>query len=91
MRPVEAGTFCRIPHDIKTIMKGTKNYEREGNVSGYSYHDKYHIADTDILYVIDDKALLEKVSEQGLVFVREERNWLNTAKQYLPVYERLTQ
>lgn len=42
-----------------------------------------------IIEVIDDKELLTQISEQGLVFVREERNWLNTAKQYLPVYERL--
>jgi hypothetical protein len=32
---------------------------------------------------------LTKVSEQGLSFVRDERNWLNTAKQYLPVYQKL--
>lgn len=43
-----------------------------------------------IVATIDDAELLTKVSEQGLAFVREERNWLNTAKQYLPVYERLT-
>jgi PEP-CTERM/exosortase A-associated glycosyltransferase len=43
-----------------------------------------------IVAIIDDTELLTQVSEQGLAFVREERNWLNTAKQYLPVYERLT-
>lgn len=43
-----------------------------------------------IIEVIDNKVLLNKISEQGLLFVRENRNWLNTAKQYLPVYERLT-
>lgn len=43
-----------------------------------------------IVEVIDNEILLKKISEQGLAFVREDRNWLNTAKQYLPVYERLT-
>ncbi len=42
-----------------------------------------------ILAVIDDRALLQQISEAGLNFVREQRNWLNTAKQYLPVYQRL--
>jgi PEP-CTERM/exosortase A-associated glycosyltransferase len=42
-----------------------------------------------IVEVIDNEILLKKISEQGLAFVREDRNWLNTAKQYLPVYERL--
>jgi PEP-CTERM/exosortase A-associated glycosyltransferase len=42
-----------------------------------------------IISTIDDTALLTKVSEQGLLFVRDERNWLNTAKQYLPVYQKL--
>ncbi len=42
-----------------------------------------------IISVIDDKELLTNVSEQGLSFVRDERNWLNTAKQYLPVYQKL--
>jgi len=42
-----------------------------------------------ILEVIDNKELLIQISEQGLSFVRDERNWLNTAKQYLPVYQKL--
>ncbi len=42
-----------------------------------------------ILTVIDDEMLLRRVAEKGLAFVREQRNWLNTAKQYLPVYEKL--
>lgn len=42
-----------------------------------------------VLEVIDDQDLLKQISEQGLSFVRDERNWLNTAKQYLPVYQKL--
>ena len=42
-----------------------------------------------VLEVIDEQDLLEQISEQGLSFVRDERNWLNTAKQYLPVYQKL--
>lgn len=42
-----------------------------------------------VVSIIDDEELLLKVSEKGLTFVREQRNWLNTAKQYLPVYQRL--
>ena len=43
-----------------------------------------------IVAVIDDSTLLHGVTEKGLAFVQNERNWLNTAKQYLPVYQRLT-
>ncbi len=46
------------------------------------------LADT-VVKVIDDEALLQNIANAGLDFVREERNWLNTAKQYLPVYEKL--
>lgn len=42
-----------------------------------------------IISTIDNTELLTKISEQGLSFVRDERNWLNTAKQYLPVYQKL--
>lgn len=60
MRPVEKGTFCRIAEDTRTAMKGTKNYEREGNLNNYSYHQDIHMADTDILYVVDDNAFDKK-------------------------------
>ena len=43
-----------------------------------------------IIETIDDNALLKIVAEQGLTYVKEQRNWLNTAKKYLPVYEKLT-
>ena len=43
-----------------------------------------------ILEVIDDEPLINSVAEQGLIFVQEQRNWLNTAKQYLPVYQKLS-
>jgi PEP-CTERM/exosortase A-associated glycosyltransferase len=42
-----------------------------------------------IIETIDNTELLTQISEQGLSFVRDERNWLNTAKQYLPVYQKL--
>jgi PEP-CTERM/exosortase A-associated glycosyltransferase len=42
-----------------------------------------------ITATIDDKELLTKVSDAGLLYVQNERNWLNTAKQYLPVYQKL--
>lgn len=42
-----------------------------------------------ITATIDNKELLTKVSDAGLQYVQNERNWLNTAKQYLPVYQKL--
>jgi lipopolysaccharide/colanic/teichoic acid biosynthesis glycosyltransferase len=39
--------------------------------------------------IIDDNELLTKVSEEGLLYVQNDRNWLNRAKQYLPVYQKL--
>lgn len=43
-----------------------------------------------VLRYIDDSALLSQLIVQGLAFVRDERNWLNTAKAYLPIYRSLT-
>lgn len=43
-----------------------------------------------ITEVIDDNERLTEVSDNGVEFVTNERNWLNTAKQYLPVYQKLT-
>jgi len=62
----------------------------EHNKTGFlfSADDAQALAES-ILNVIDDEKLLTAVSNKGLEFVTEERNWLNTAKQYLPVYERL--
>jgi PEP-CTERM/exosortase A-associated glycosyltransferase len=42
-----------------------------------------------ITATIDDEELLTKVSDAGLLYVQNERNWLNTAKQYLPIYQKL--
>jgi len=39
-----------------------------------------------VLDIIDDEDLLIHVANQGLDFVNKERTWLNTAKQYLPIY-----
>lgn len=62
----------------------------EDNKTGFLFPaDNASALAAKVIEVIDNKALLEEISEQGLTFVREERNWLNTAKQYLPVYERL--
>ncbi|GAA5135480.1 TIGR04063 family PEP-CTERM/XrtA system glycosyltransferase [Thalassotalea piscium] len=62
----------------------------EDNKTGFLFPaDNSSALATKVLEVIDNTSLLTEISEQGLTFVREERNWLNTAKQYLPVYERL--
>ena len=55
VRPVEKGTFCMIPEDLKKELKSTKSYLRVGNVHGQSYHKDIHVADADVLYVIDEK------------------------------------
>ncbi len=63
----------------------------EHNKTGFLFEaDNSDALANTILNVIDDAELLTEISEAGLVFVTEERNWLNTAKQYLPVYERLS-
>lgn len=62
----------------------------EDNKTGFLFPaDNANALASKIIEIIDNKELLKEVSEQGLTFVKEERNWLNTAKQYLPVYERL--
>jgi len=61
----------------------------EHNQTGFLFpaDDASALAKT-ILDVIDNKELLLDVSQKGLVFVTEDRNWLNTAKQYIPVYKK---
>lgn len=44
---------------------------------------------TSVLTYIDQPALLQQIIDNGLNFVKNERNWLNTAKNYLTVYRRL--
>lgn len=62
----------------------------EDNETGFLFPaDNASALASKIIEVIGDSALLKEISEKGLTFVREERNWLNTAKQYFPVYERL--
>ena len=62
----------------------------EHNKTGFLFEaDNAITLSKTILSVIDDTELLTSIGENGLVYVTEERNWLNTAKQYLPVYERL--
>ena len=62
----------------------------EHNKTGFLFEaDNSEALANTILNVIDDEELLTQISETGLAFVTEERNWLNTAKQYISVYERL--
>ncbi|XPF93382.1 TIGR04063 family PEP-CTERM/XrtA system glycosyltransferase [Colwellia sp. RE-S-Sl-9] len=62
----------------------------EHNKTGFLFEaDNSEALANTILNVIDDEELLTQISETGLDFVTEERNWLNTAKQYISVYERL--
>ncbi|MDT0603816.1 TIGR04063 family PEP-CTERM/XrtA system glycosyltransferase [Thalassotalea castellviae] len=62
----------------------------EDNKTGFLFKaDDANALATTILTTIDNDELLTRISDEGLIFVREQRNWLNTAKQYLPVYERL--
>lgn len=89
LKPLES--MAQFKPVIASDIGGHRELIADGKTGFLFEADNASALASKIIDVIDDKALLEKVSEQGLVFVREERNWLNTAKQYLPVYERLTQ
>lgn len=53
MRPVGPGSFCTIPNDLKNEMKQQKNYTVN---NGQTWNQKFiHLADADLLYVVDNK------------------------------------
>lgn len=89
LKPLES--MAQFKPVIASDIGGHRELIADGKTGFLFEADNASALASKIIDVIDNKALLEKVSEQGLEFVREERNWLNTAKQYLPVYERLTQ
>tara|TARA_R110000772_G_scaffold62137_5_gene139665 strand:- start:1310 stop:1756 length:447 start_codon:yes stop_codon:yes gene_type:complete len=53
MRPVGLGSFCTIPDDLKNEMKQQQNYTVN---NGATWNQKFlHLADADLLYVVDNK------------------------------------
>jgi hypothetical protein len=51
MRPVGLGSFCVVSDDLKKEMKQSKNYLSN---NGQQWNSKFiHLADADVLYVID--------------------------------------
>jgi len=62
----------------------------QDNVTGFLFKADcpYSLADK-ILTVIDDIDELQNITEKGLSFVTNDRNWINTAKAYLPEYTKL--
>jgi hypothetical protein len=52
-RPVGLGSFCTIPNDLKQKMKQQQNYLINNS---QTWNQKFlHLADADLLYVVDDK------------------------------------
>ena len=52
-RPVGLGSFCTIPNDLKQEMKQQQNYLIN---NGQTWNQKFiHLADADLLYVVDDR------------------------------------
>lgn len=60
VRPVGKGSFCRLSDDIRADMRNTDSYQKTGNHNSYTYHDGIHLADSDILYVVDDNVFDKK-------------------------------
>jgi len=87
LKPLES--MAQYKPVIASDIGGHKELIQDGKTGFLFSADNSAALAAKIIKVIDNKDLLTEISEQGLAFVREERNWLNTAKQYLPVYERL--
>lgn len=87
LKPLES--MAQYKPVIASDIGGHKELIQDGKTGFLFPADNSAALAAKIIKVIDNKDLLTEISEQGLAFVREERNWLNTAKQYLPVYERL--
>jgi len=88
LKPLES--MAQFKPVIASDIGGHRELIEDGKTGFLFPADDANALANKIVTIIDDTNLLTQVSEQGLIFVREERNWLNTAKQYLPVYERLT-
>lgn len=87
LKPLES--MAQYKPVIASDIGGHKELIEDGKTGFLFPADNAFALAAKIIEVIDNNELLTEISEQGLAFVREERNWLNTAKQYLPVYERL--
>lgn len=76
-RPIENGSFCTLKENIKIKIKKEDHYHRHGNPSGDSWSTSLHIADTDLLYVIDDSYLDVKGLAKVIVLKFEfDNGWL---------------
>lgn len=87
LKPLES--MAQYKPVIASDIGGHKELIQDGKTGFLFPADNSTALADKIIEVIDDQDLLTEISEQGLAYVREERNWLNTAKQYLPVYKRL--
>ncbi|GHE89370.1 TIGR04063 family PEP-CTERM/XrtA system glycosyltransferase [Thalassotalea profundi] len=87
LKPLES--MAQYKPVIASDIGGHKELIKDGQTGFLFPADNALALAAKVLEIIDDTDLLTEISEKGLTFVREERNWLNTAKQYLPVYERL--
>lgn len=87
LKPLES--MAQYKPVIASDIGGHKELIQDGKTGFLFPADNSTALAAKIIEVIDNQDLLIEISEQGLAYVCEERNWLNTAKQYLPVYERL--
>jgi len=88
LKPLES--MAQMKPVLASDIGGHKELIDDGQTGFLFEADNTQALADKIMTVIDDSALLQGVTEKGLAFVQNERNWLNTAKQYLPVYQRLT-
>jgi len=87
LKPLES--MAQYKPVIASNIGGHRELIEDGKTGFLVEPDNAQALANKIVAVIDDKALLTDICDQGLKFVQQERTWLNTAKQYLPVYEKL--
>lgn len=88
LKPLES--MAQLKPVLASDIGGHRELIEDGKTGFLFKADNAKALANKIMEIIDDEKLLKDVTVQGLKFVREKRNWLNTAKQYLPVYKKLS-
>jgi PEP-CTERM/exosortase A-associated glycosyltransferase len=87
LKPLES--MAQLKPVIASDIGGHRELIEDGK-TGFLFKPDCSLSLADkILAIIDDEKSLKNITTQGLSFVTDTRNWINTAKAYLPEYEEL--
>ena len=89
LKPLEAMAQTRLV--VASNVGGHRELIRDGETGMlFTAGDPVSLADT-VVAILADPAKSRRISQQGRLFVEQERNWKSSVRRYQPVFERLHQ